>query len=147
MNLESFLEKNSDKKIVFTNGCFDLLHRGHLEYLKSAKELGDILIVGLNSDESVKGLKGDSRPINNESDRKFFLESLESVDWVEIFNEKTPLDLIRKVSPFVLVKGGDWKVSEIVGSEFVLENKGEVKSLQFIEGYSSTKLIEKIKKS
>lgn len=140
----SFLEKNKDKKIVFTNGCFDILHSGHVAYLNEAKSLGDLLFVGLNSDSSVKRLKGEARPINAEQDRKFVLENLKAVDCVEIFYEDTPLELIKSVDPDVLVKGGDWKPEEIVGSGFVLSNGGEVKSLTFKNGYSTTKIIQKI---
>lgn len=139
-----FLEKVKGKKLVFTNGCFDILHRGHVSYLNSAREQGDFLIVGLNSDASVKRLKGEKRPINDEDDRKFVLENLKAVDFVEIFEEDTPLELIKAVCPNVLVKGGDWKPDQIVGSDFVMENGGEVKSLMFIDGKSTTGTIEKI---
>lgn len=141
-----FLTNNKNKKIVFTNGCFDILHSGHVAYLNDAKSQGEILIVGLNSDLSVKRLKGETRPINNEIDRKFVLENLKAVDFVFIFEDDTPLGLIEAVNPKVLVKGGDWKISEIVGSEFVISNGGEVKSLIFKEGYSTTNLISQIKK-
>lgn len=141
---EAFLERVKGKKLVFTNGCFDILHRGHVSYLNSARELGDYLIVGLNSDASVKRLKGESRPINDEEDRKFVLENLKAVDFVEIFGEDTPLDLIMQVCPDILVKGGDWKPEQIVGSDFVLSHGGEVKSLTFIDGKSTTGTIEKI---
>ena len=133
------------KKVVFTNGCFDILHRGHISYLNEAKSLGDHLIVGLNSDRSVKELKGPKRPINSQDDRKFVLENLKAVDEVIIFDESTTLNLIKEVRPHVLVKGGDWKPEQIVGSDFVLENGGEVKSLRFIDGFSTTKIIEKSK--
>lgn len=140
----AFLEKVKGKKLIFTNGCFDILHRGHVSYLNSAREQGEFLMVGLNSDVSVKRLKGDTRPINNEEDRKFVLENLKSVDFVEIFEEDTPLELIKQVCPSMLVKGGDWKPDQIVGSDFVIENGGEVKSLTFIDGKSTTDTIEKI---
>ena len=143
--LEEFLSQNSEKKVVFTNGCFDILHTGHVSYLNEAKELGDLLIVGLNSDESVKRLKGPERPINSELDRKFVLENLKAVDFVEIFTEDTPYNLIKKVLPNILVKGGDWSPDQIVGSDIVLNNNGQVKSLNFINGFSSTKIINKIK--
>lgn len=136
--------KESGKKIVFTNGCFDILHTGHVSYLNEAKSCGDILVIGLNSDASVKRLKGETRPVNNEADRKFVLENLKAVDFVFIFEEDTPLKLIKEVNPNVLVKGGDWKVEQIVGSDFVMANGGEVKSLQFVNGYSTTNIIEKI---
>ncbi|MBN2018058.1 MAG: D-glycero-beta-D-manno-heptose 1-phosphate adenylyltransferase [Candidatus Cloacimonetes bacterium] len=135
----------SDKKIVFTNGCFDLIHRGHIEYLKLAKECGDILIVGLNSDDSVRRLKGVDRPINYEQDRAVVLDNLKSVDYVCIFDEDTPYELISIIKPDVLVKGGDWAIDDIVGSDIVLDRGGEVKSLQFVEGKSTTDIIEKIK--
>lgn len=144
MNLVSFLEQNKDKKIVFTNGCFDILHRGHVTYLNEAKKLGDVLVIGLNSDASVKRLKGESRPINSEQDRKFVLENLKAVDFVEIFEEDTPLNLIQKITPNILVKGGDWKPEQIVGSDYVLSKGGEVKSLNFVDGFSTTNTIEKI---
>jgi len=145
MTLDIFLSENKNKKIVFTNGCFDILHIGHLKYLEEASLLGDLLIVGLNSDSSVKELKGETRPINNEFERKTFLMALKCVDHVEIFSEQTPLELIKKIVPQVLVKGGDWSVDKIVGSKEVISNGGEVKSLAFLEGYSTTKLINKIK--
>lgn len=141
--LDQFLSANREKRIVFTNGCFDILHRGHAAYLNEAKSLGDILIVGLNSDKSVKRLKGESRPINSELDRKFLLENLRSVDFVEIFEEDTPYNLISKVRPNILVKGGDWKPEQIVGSDVVLGLGGQVKSLGFENGYSTTGIIEK----
>ena len=143
---KTFLEKNKDKKIVFTNGCFDILHSGHISYLNDARALGDILFIGLNSDSSVKELKGPGRPINDESERKFILENLKSVSFVEIFSDQTPLELIKQVSPDFLVKGGDWAVEQIVGHEFVAENGGIVKSLPFKDGFSTTSVIEKIKK-
>lgn len=142
--IEQFLSQNKDKKIVFTNGCFDILHRGHVAYLNEARAQGDVLIVGLNSDASVKRLKGEERPVNSESDRKFVLENLKSVDFVEIFEEDDPLRLIKLVKPQVLVKGGDWKPDQIIGSDFVLQNGGQVYSLNFINGFSTTKTIEKI---
>jgi rfaE bifunctional protein nucleotidyltransferase chain/domain len=143
--LSEFLKINRNKKIVFTNGCFDILHRGHVFYLNEAKKLGEILIIGMNADSSVKKLKGSERPINKENDRKFILENLKSVDFVEIFTDETPIELIKFISPNVLVKGGDWEISKIVGSDFVLKNGGTVKSLSFVDGYSTTSIIEKIK--
>lgn len=145
-NLDLFLKKNKDKKIVFTNGCFDIVHRGHISYLNEAKSLGDLLVIGLNSDKSVKELKGPERPINNEQDRKFLLENLKSVDFVEIFNEQTPLNLIKKIMPDILVKGGDWEIEQIVGSKEVIDNGGQVFSLNFVDGFSTTNIIEKIKR-
>lgn len=142
--LEKFLKVNSGKRIVFTNGCFDILHRGHVTYLTEARKLGDLLIVGLNSDASVKKLKGPERPINNENDRQFVLSQLKGVDLVEIFTEDTPLNLILKVKPKILVKGGDWKIDQIVGAKEVISNGGDVFSLNFVDGYSTTNLINKI---
>ncbi|ROL60130.1 D-glycero-beta-D-manno-heptose 1-phosphate adenylyltransferase [Bacteroidetes/Chlorobi group bacterium MS-B_bin-24] len=137
--------REQNKKIVFTNGCFDILHRGHIEYLTKAKEFGDVLIVGLNSDTSVQRLKGKDRPINSESDRARILDALKPVDYVVIFEEDTPLHLIQMVKPDVLVKGGDYKVEEIVGSEFVMSYGGKVEIIPFVEGKSTTKIIQKIK--
>ncbi len=142
--LTEFLEKNKGKKIVFTNGCFDILHRGHVTYLAEARKLGDFLVIGLNSDASVKRLKGPERPINNENDRRYVMSQLKSVDYVEIFTEDTPLNLILTVKPKVLVKGGDWKIEQIVGGKEVQQMGGEVFSLNFVDGYSTTNLIEKI---
>lgn len=142
--LSEFLEKNKGRKIVFTNGCFDILHRGHVTYLAEAKKLGDLLVIGLNSDASVKRLKGPERPINNESDRRFVISQLKSVDFVEVFTEDTPLNLILTVKPSVLVKGGDWKIEQIVGGKEVQSAGGQVFSLNFVDGYSTTNLIEKI---
>lgn len=135
------------KKVVFTNGCFDLLHVGHLRYLQQARSLGDQLIVGLNSDQSVKRLKGESRPVQTELDRAEILKGLRCVDEVIIFNEDTPLKLIESIRPDILVKGGDWDVSRIVGADFVMSYGGEVKSLPFHQGRSTSNLIEKIIKS
>ena len=139
-----FLKKNEHKKIVFTNGCFDILHMGHIEYLNEAKAQGDVLIIGLNSDQSIKLLKGSDRPINNESDRAAMLLNLRSVDCVQVFNEETPLNIIKLIHPNVLVKGGDWKVEQIVGSDFVLANGGIVKSLLFKSGYSTSNFIQAV---
>ena len=132
------------EKIVFTNGCFDVLHPGHIDLLRRAKALGTRLIVGINSDASVKKIKGNGRPYMSQADRAVVLEALESVDEVVIFDEQTPEELIKKIKPNVLVKGGDWKPGEIVGSDFVIANGGEVYSLSLVEGYSSTKVIEKM---
>ena len=141
---QKFLESSKGKKVVFTNGCFDILHAGHVSYLNEAKAQGDLLVVGLNSDNSVRSLKGETRPINSENERKFVLENLKAVDHVEIFDQETPLELIKSIQPFMLVKGGDWSVDQIVGSDFVLANGGQVKSLQFVDGFSTTGTIEKI---
>jgi D-beta-D-heptose 7-phosphate kinase/D-beta-D-heptose 1-phosphate adenosyltransferase len=133
--------KKRGKKIVFTNGCFDILHIGHVKYLEKAKENGDILVVGLNSDASVKRLKGEDRPVNGEYDRAYLLASLEVVDYVVIFEEDTPYDLIKAVEPDLLVKGGDYKDKEVVGSDIA----GEVMLVDFIDGKSTTATIERIK--
>ena len=134
--------KNKDKKIVFTNGVFDILHRGHLEYLSQAKLNGDILIIGLNSDASVKKIKGPSRPINSQADRAYMLSCLKFVDYIIIFDEETPYHLIKKIKPDVLIKGSDYSIDEIVGKEF----SKEVKVIDFIKGYSTTNFINKLKK-
>lgn len=134
------------KKIVFTNGVFDLLHVGHVRYLQEARSLGDALVVGVNSDASVKRLKGPTRPVQNESDRAEILAGLWAVDFTVIFTDDTPATLIEKVRPDVLVKGGDWKIDQIVGAPFVQSYGGKVMSLQFVDGRSTTKIIEKAQK-
>jgi D-beta-D-heptose 7-phosphate kinase/D-beta-D-heptose 1-phosphate adenosyltransferase len=139
-------DKNSGKKIVFTNGCFDILHVGHIRYLKSARSLGDCLVLGLNADVSVKRIKGKSRPVNSEKDRAEILSALECVDHLVLFSEKTPEKLIRALRPDFLVKGGDWKKKDIVGSDFVESYGGQVLSLPFVKGFSTTRLLEKIQK-
>jgi rfaE bifunctional protein nucleotidyltransferase chain/domain len=135
--------RRQKKKIVFTNGVFDILHLGHVHYLTEAKKLGDILIVGLNTDSSVKKIKGPKRPINPQSDRAGVLAALEAVDYVVLFGEETPLRLIRQVRPDVLVKGSDYKLSEIVGADFVRENGGEVKRIRLLRGKSTSRLLRK----
>ncbi len=137
--------KLDGKKIVFTNGCFDLLHKGHVSYLNEAKTLGDILIVGINSDNSVKKLKGDSSPIIDEASRAFVLSNLKSVDYVCIFNEDNPIDLIKKIKPDIHVKGGDYSELELIETPHVKEFGGKVKILNFINGYSTTNIKNKIK--
>lgn len=144
--LQRLLSQRSGKKVVFTNGCFDLLHVGHVRYLQEARAQGDLLVVGLNADASVRELKGPERPVQNEADRGEILAALACVDFVCLFAEDTPLNLIQKVKPDVLVKGGDWSIDKIVGSDFVIKNGGQVKSLQFVNGRSTTNLVEKIKK-
>ena len=134
-----------DETVVFTNGCFDLIHPGHVLYLESAKGQGNRLILGLNSDDSVKRLKGPSRPIQNEEARALVLAALASVDLVVIFNEDTPLALIEGLQPDILVKGGDWSVEQIVGAQEVMAHGGKVRSLLFEDGYSTTHIIQKIK--
>jgi rfaE bifunctional protein nucleotidyltransferase chain/domain len=132
------------QRIVFTNGCFDLLHYGHLHYLAAARDLADRLVVGLNSAASVRRLKGPNRPINDELTRTHTLAALQMIDAVVVFEDDTPLELIKIVLPDFLVKGGDWKPEQIVGSEIVLANGGQVRSLPFVEGYSTTNIEQKI---
>ncbi|MBB5637413.1 rfaE bifunctional protein nucleotidyltransferase chain/domain [Pedobacter cryoconitis] len=139
--------KSEGKKIVFTNGCFDLLHAGHITYLTEAASLGDILIIGLNSDDSVSRIKGPSRPVNNETTRSLVLGAMSFIDAVVFFNEDTPLELIKKVLPDVLVKGGDYQIENIAGAKETIENGGTVQVLTFLPGYSSTAIIDKIKNS
>ena len=144
--LVSFLarERKSGKKVVFTNGCFDILHAGHVRYLQRARSLGDLLVVGLNADASVKKLKGPGRPVNSQTDRAAVLSGLSCVDGVVLFSEPTPLNLIRRVRPDFLVKGGDWKKKDIVGGDFVESNGGQVRSLPFVKGFSTSGILEKI---
>lgn len=137
--------KFQGKKIVFTNGCFDILHRGHVEYLKSAKSLGDVLVVGLNTDASVRRLKGKNRPIYKQTDRAAVLAALEMVDYVVFFNQDTPLELIKIVKPNILVKGGDWHKDKIVGADFVKFRGGKVATIPFVKGFSTSSLIKKLK--
>ncbi len=137
--------KDAGETVVFTNGCFDILHFGHLHYLAQARDLGDRLIVGMNAASSVSRLKGPHRPINDETTRTMLMASLVFVDAVVLFEEDTPLGLIQLLLPDVLVKGGDWRPDQIVGSEVVLEHGGQVLSLPFIEGYSTTAIEEKIR--
>ena len=138
--------KKDGKKVVFTNGCFDILHRGHVTYLNEAKRQGDILVVGVNSDASVKKLKGESRPINSEYDRAFVLDGLKAVDYTVIFGEDTPEDLIACLKPSVHVKGGDYKKEDLPETKIVESYGGEVIILNFVEGKSTTNIIEKISK-
>jgi rfaE bifunctional protein nucleotidyltransferase chain/domain len=143
-NLTKDLQK-SNKKIVFTNGCFDLIHPGHIDYLRKAKACGDILIIGLNSDASIQRLKGKERPINDFYFRSSILAALEFVDYIVKFEDDTPLFLIKQISPNILIKGSDYIVDKIVGAKEVLEKGGEVKTIDFLEGFSSTSIINKIK--
>ncbi len=136
--------KRKRKKIVFTNGCFDLLHYGHLKYLEAAKRQGDVLIVAVNSDSSVKKIKGRLRPINKVIARTSLIAGLECVDYCLGFGDKTPYRLIKELKPDVLVKGGDWKNKDIVGSALVRSYGGKVKTVKFIPGYSTTRLIKKV---
>jgi rfaE bifunctional protein nucleotidyltransferase chain/domain len=136
--------KKLDKIMVFTNGCFDILHSGHVDYLNKAKQLGDYLVVGLNSDYSVKNIKGEKRPVINELERATLLDNLKCVDYVIFFNEDTPEQLINSLIPDVLVKGADWDLDKIVGREIVIANGGEVKTIEFSCNQSTSKIINLI---
>ena len=137
--------KFKSQSIVFTNGCFDILHLGHIDYLSKAADLGNVLIVGLNSDSSVKQIKGSNRPLNKENDRAILLASLGFIKSVVIFEEETPYELIKTVSPDILVKGSDYDIDKIIGHDIVKANGGEIKTIDFLEGYSTSFLINKIK--
>lgn len=137
----------SGMKIVFTNGCFDIIHTGHTRYLEKAKAEGDVLVVGLNSDASVRGIKGEKRPVNNETDRAEALSALKAVDYVTIFSEPDPYNVIAAIQPDVLVKGGDWPLDKIIGRDIVEARGGRVVNLPYIEGRSTTGIIEKIIRS
>lgn len=143
---EKWLEecRKNGKRIVFTNGCFDILHRGHVEYLSKAAAFGDVMVVGLNTDASVKRLKGPSRPVNDEYARAFVLAGLEFVSAVVLFDEDTPYNLIKKVQPDFLVKGSDYKPENIVGYDIVTAKGGKVVTVDLVEGFSTTKTIEKM---
>lgn len=136
--------REENKKIVFTNGCFDLLHLGHVDYLAKAKDLGDRLIIGVNTDSSVKRLKGKNRPLQDENSRLHILAALHSVDAVVLFDEDTPYELIKKIQPDILVKGADYKIENIVGYDIVTSRGGSVKTIEFIEGYSTTNIEQRI---
>lgn len=138
--------KKKGKKIVFTNGCFDLLHYGHVKYLEDAKRKGDVLIVAVNSDASLKKIKGNKRPIVNQKDRLSLIAALESVDYVVLFNKETPLEVIKELRPDILVKGADWDKKQIVGTDFVSGYGGRVSTVKLIKGRSTTNLIKKIVK-
>jgi rfaE bifunctional protein nucleotidyltransferase chain/domain len=138
--------KSEGKKVVFTNGVFDLLHIGHISYMAKAAELGDKLIIGLNSDRSVKRIKGDDRPVNDQNSRAALLAALFFVDAIIVFEEDTPINLITALMPDILVKGADYSIENIVGAKEVKANGGEVKTINFVEGYSSTSIIQKIRK-
>jgi D-glycero-beta-D-manno-heptose 1-phosphate adenylyltransferase len=139
-----FNDQRKNKTVVFTNGCFDILHPGHISYLNEAKSLGDLLIVGLNSDESVRRLKGANRPVNNQDDRQFMLENLKAIDFVFIFDEDTPYELVSMIRPDILVKGGDWREDQIIGHDVVRSYGGKVLSLSFKDGYSTTDFIKQV---
>ena len=146
LDIRTRLKKNN-QRVVFTNGCFDILHRGHVEYLERAKNLGDILIVGLNTDASVQRLKGSGRPVVEEDDRAHVLAGLSSVDYVCLFNEETPQKLIELLVPDVLVKGADWAVTDVVGREVVEAAGGSVRTIEFLPNRSTSRIIEKIRTS
>ena len=139
--------RRTGKRIVFTNGCFDLVHPGHVRYLRAAKRLGDVLVVGLNSDDSVRRLKGPTRPLVPEPDRCEVMAALEMVDYVTVFDEDTPYQLIAHLQPDVLVKGGDWTPDRIVGADLVQARGGSVRSLRFASGYSTSALVKKVQSS
>ena len=136
--------REENKKIVFTNGCFDLLHLGHVDYLAKAKDLGDRLIIGVNTDSSVKRLKGKNRPLQDENSRLHILAALHSVDAVVLFDDDTPYELIKKIEPDILVKGADYKIENIVGYDIVTSRGGSVQTIEFIEGYSTTNIEQRI---
>jgi rfaE bifunctional protein nucleotidyltransferase chain/domain len=142
--LKSIVEelKNQNLKIVFTNGCFDIIHRGHIEYLNKAKKLGDVLIIGINSDSSIKKIKGDKRPIIPLYSRAYVLDNIKAVDFVVPFDEETPIELIKIIKPDVHVKGGDYKEEDLPEAEIVKSYGGEIKIIPLIEGFSTTKIIE-----
>ncbi len=139
--------KHEGLKVVFTNGVFDLIHLGHVDYLEKARNLGDKLIVALNTDASVKRLKGPNRPVSDEKARLRVMAALEFVDATLLFDEDTPFDLISLVKPDILVKGKDYEISNIVGADIVLENGGSVETIEFVDGYSTTSIVEKIKRT
>lgn len=136
--------KDEKKKVVFTNGVFDILHSGHVDYLTKSKAFGDILLVGINSDKSVKKIKGNKRPIINEKDRAFIISSLKPVDFVTLFDEDTPQKLIEDIIPDVLIKGADWALDEIVGKDIVEKKGGKVQTIKFINDQSTSKIIKSI---
>jgi rfaE bifunctional protein nucleotidyltransferase chain/domain len=137
--------KKSGKRVVFTNGCFDLLHRGHVHVLRRAKAAGDLLIVGLNSDRSVKSIKGPLRPILPESERAELIAAMEMVDYVVLFDEADPYSLIAAIIPDVLAKGGDWSAEKIIGADIVAQNGGRVEVIPYLKGFSTTEIIERIR--
>ena len=137
--------QSESKKVVFTNGVFDLLHIGHITYMAKAAELGDKLVIGLNSDSSVKRIKGEDRPVNDQNSRAALLAALFFVDGIVVFEEDTPIDIITTLMPDILVKGADYSIENIVGAKEVMANGGEVKTIDFVEGYSSTSIIKKIR--
>ena len=137
--------KSRGYKIVFSNGCFDILHAGHVDYLEKARKIGDRLIVGINTDNSIRRIKGPTRPIIDEVSRSRILAALEFVDMVVLFREDTPIELIKAIKPDILVKGKDYDISNIIGADFVMQNGGKVETVELTEGFSSTNVIKKIK--
>jgi len=139
--------KNKSDKTVFTNGCFDLVHRGHIEYLSQARDLGDLMVIGLNTDASVSRIKGEHRPLQDEKSRALVLAAMSFVDYIILFNEETPHSLIEAIQPDVLVKGSDYKIEDVVGYDIILAKGGTVQTIELTEGYSTSKIEEKIKSS
>lgn len=139
--------RGENQRIVFTNGCFDILHAGHVDYLEKAAKLGDVLILGINDDDSVKRLKGESRPIHSLSNRIKVMSALEAIDFVVAFSEDTPIELIKLINPDTLVKGGDYTIENIVGAKHVLEQGGEVKTIDFVINTSTTNIIKTVQKA
>lgn len=137
--------KQKSKKTVFTNGCFDIVHLGHVDYLEKAKSLGDFLIVGINSDQSIQNIKGKDRPIIDEKSRSRLIAAMEFVDMVVLFDEETPLNLIKNLKPDILVKGNDYSVENIVGADVVKDGGGKIETIKLVKGYSTTSIINKIK--
>lgn len=137
--------KSQGKRIIFTNGCFDILHWGHVYYLKQAKELGDILVLALNTDDSVKKLKGDSRPINNQQDRALVINELKSIDYVTFFSEETPYNIIKILKPNIIAKGGDYSPEQVVGKDIIENYGGSVEIIPFVEGKSTTNIVNKMR--
>lgn len=149
LSVDDFLKvrkelKEKNKKLVFTNGCFDILHAGHVDYLNKARSMGDAMIVALNSDSSVRRIKGELRPIVNQEERAFIISNLKCVDYVTFFDEDTPKEIIDKIIPDILVKGADWKIDNIVGRDVVEQHGGEVKTIEFINFQSTSKIIETV---
>lgn len=142
--LVEHLKSRGDQRVVFTNGCFDLVHRGHVDYLSRARDLGDLLILGLNSDASVRRLKGPSRPIVDEKSRALLLAAFQFIDYVVLFEEDTPYELIKAAQPDILVKGGDYKPEDIVGYDIVKQRGGQVVTIDFVPGFSTTNIVEKL---
>ena len=143
-NLDQKLIELKNKKIVFTNGCFDIIHQGHINYLAKAADFGDVLIIGLNSDSSIKKLKGETRPIQDEKSRALILSAFQFVDFVVVFDEETPYNLISKIQPDFLIKGGDYKIDEIVGADIVKQKGGKVITIPFVDGFSSSNIIKSL---